>query len=168
MSWVWKMLLTISMPNKSKELFDKCVEGKKMLEILLEPMRQGRLFSPFAAKTESKYTSQTPDESKDLCSFTIGERGTLTWRLFVAFDRRPKVPEGNNKTWLKLFRLGNTKEPCVNTGKLRCRIKVTMAFFPVFEHNVNNYEMFCCFQREQSSNRRPKVTDATHKNANPR
>ena len=64
---------------------------------------------------------------------------------------------------------GNTKEPCVNMGKQRCRIKVTMALIPVFERNVNNYKMFCCrFQREQSSNRRPKVTDATRKNANPR
>ena len=114
------MLLSIGMQDKSKELFNKCVEGKNMLEIFLEPMRQGRLFSPSAAKTESKYTSQTPYESKD----RVGEHGTLTRCLVIAFNCRPKVPDGTIK---RDFNYLGSKIQSVNTGKPCCRIKVIMA-----------------------------------------
>ena len=118
-------------------------------------MRQGRVFSPSAAKTELKCTSRTPNESSRTRNESLHGRRTqseLTHTLFScrfqregyrerSSNRRPKVHDGNNKN-AKKTRKYQRNIRVWTRNKPRCR-KMTMTF-PVFERNVNTHKMFCC------------------------
>ena len=122
-----------------EEFLNECVEGK-MLKSLLEPIRQGRVFSPSAAKSDI-------------------HESNIVW---VEGTSRSAVGECEcnvNASWRKLKSSKDVK----TTQKCQRNIRVWQ--FPVFEHNVNAHKMFCChFQRERSSNCRPYVNTKTTTN----
>ena len=85
---------------------------KKILKSLREPRRQGRVFSPSAARTDSKYTSQRPHAWVEGTSRSaVSERNVNTYTMYScrfqwglweeSWNRRPKDPDGNNKNTKK-------------------------------------------------------------------
>ena len=121
----------MSLTNLAREIegnLKRVCGREKDSQILLEPMRQGRVFSPSATTIERKYTSRTPQLKDELLRSRQYEHSTCTWCLVVAFNekvyregssnRRPKAPDGGNNKNAKKTQT-NTKEIFVCEHKPR-------------------------------------------------
>ena len=99
-----------------------------MRKILLEAMRQGRVFSSSAAKKMKVNTRVKHHMSRRNARCTaVGERNAMFCCCFQwegSSNRQPKLPHGSNKNTKK-----TQKYPCVTCEHMpRCRI-------PVFHNN---------------------------------